>query len=372
MDFHLSDDLIAARDLAREILTDVAPLDRVVAVERTDSRIDDRLLTALADSGLTTLHLPAAAGGSDMGLAGLAVILIEQGRAVAPIPLWSSAIATYAVAQLGDERQVTQVFDPMGAGRLTLALEEFAGVPEEPRCLAEEGADGWTLTGTKAAVPTPAGAAYVLVSATTMGETGLFLVRTDAPGVSWERAETTSRDLAGHLTLHEAPAERLGGPDALTWTLQASALALAALQVGIGEGALALTADYLKGREQFGRSLGSFQAVQHQLADCWIDLDAMRVSLWQAVTAFDDSGSGAPSDATEIARVVDVARYWCGQAGADLVHRTQHLHGGIGVDVDYPIHRYYLWGKQTANTLGGPQASLAALGDLLAREEIRS
>jgi acyl-CoA dehydrogenase len=288
------------------------------------------------------------------------------------VPLWSSAIAAHAVAHLGDAEQVATVLGSDDAGRIALAVEEFAAPPEEPRCAAVPDGDGWTLTGTKAAVPTPEGAAYVLVSATTMEEPGIFLVRTDAPGVRWERAETTSRDWAGHLTLHAAPAERVGGPEALTWTLQASALALAALQVGIGEGALALTADYLKGRQQFGRSLGSFQAVQHQLADCWINLDAMRVTLWQAVTAFDGSGAGALADATEVARVVDVARYWCGQGGADLVHRTQHLHGGIGVDVDYPIHRYYLWGKQTANTLGGPQSALAALGDLITREEVRS
>lgn len=368
MDFTLSEDLLSVQGLARDIFTDRAPVDRVVAVEATDSRVDDDLWAALVDAGLTTLHLPEAAGGDDMGLSGLVVSLIEQGRVVAPVPLWSAAISAYAVAHLGTSEQVGRVLSVRGGGpaaRCTAALEEFSADPHSPRCAAVEDSDHWVLTGEKAAVPTPAGTAYVIVSAMTMDGPGLFLVRTEGSGVRWERAETTSRDWAGNLSLEQAPAERLGDEAALGWILQASSLALAALQVGIGEGALALTADYLKGREQFGRSLGSFQAVQHQLADCWIALDAMRVTLWHAVAAFEE---GAP----DAARLVDVARYWAGQGGADLVHRTQHLHGGIGVDVDYPIHRYYLWGKQTANTLGGPQAALASLGEFIAREEIRS
>ncbi|MBK8731196.1 MAG: acyl-CoA/acyl-ACP dehydrogenase [Tetrasphaera sp.] len=375
MDFHLSEDQRSVRDLAREIFTDRAALPRVVEVEASESRTDDVLLGALHSAGLLTMALPDSVGGDAMGLSGLAVVLIEQGRAVAPVPLWSSAIAAYAVARFGDSGAAERVGQAVAdGGRLALALEEFAGGVEEPRCAATESDGAWRLTGEKAAVPTHEGSALVVVTARTPDGPGLFLVEADAAGVSWERAETTSRDWAANLRLESVAAQRIGGPEALTWTLRAAACALAALQLGIGEGALALTAGYLKDREQFGRSLGSFQAVQHQLADCWIDLDAMRVTMWQAVCAMDlvDTGaSDAPGD-DELARMVDVARYWAGQGGANLVHRTQHLHGGIGVDVDYPIHRYFLWGKQVANTLGGPQSALAALGDLLAEVEVRS
>ena len=112
-------------------------------------------------------------------------------------------------------------------------------------------------------------------------------------------------------------------------------------------------------REQFGRPLGSFQAVQHQLADCWIDVDAMRLTLWQAL-----------EDGTR--RSALVAKWWCDQAGLDVVHRVQHVHGGIGVDVDYPVHRHFLWGKQISSTLGGSAAALADLGDLIAAEDVVS
>lgn len=375
MDFHLSEDQRSVQELARDIFSDQATLQRVVAVEASDSRTDDSLWAALQSSGLLTMALPENVGGDGMGLSGLAVVLIEQGRAVAPVPLWSSVIAAYAVARFGDKGAAELVAGTVAeGGRLALALEEFAGVVEEPRCAATESNGVWSLTGEKAAVPTPEGAALVLVSAQAADGPGLFLVKPDADGVTWARGETTSRDWSGNVRLDSVEAQRIGGPEALTWTLRAAACALAALQLGIGEGALAVTAGYLKDREQFGRSLGSFQAVQHQLADCWIDLDAMRVTMWQAVTAMDlaDAGAADAPGADELARAVETARHWSGQGGANLVHRTQHLHGGIGVDVDYPIHRYYLWGKQVANTLGGPHAALAALGDLLARVEVRS
>jgi acyl-CoA dehydrogenase len=125
-----------------------------------------------------------------------------------------------------------------------------------------------------------------------------------------------------------------------------------------------LAASYLSERVQFGRPLGSFQAVQHQLADCYIDIEAMRVTLWQAVTALEDG------EAAE--RAVLVAKWWAGEGGWNVVHRVQHVHGGIGVDTDYPVHRHFLWGRQIATTLGGAAAGLSRLGELLARETVAS
>ena len=134
----------------------------------------------------------------------------------------------------------------------------------------------------------------------------------------------------------------------------------AACRSGSPRARCALAASYLAEREQFGRPLGTFQAVQHQLADCWIDIDAMRVTLWQAI-----AGSQTGDVPTRSGAAL-VASWWRAQGGLDVVHRVQHVHGGIGVDVDYPVHRYFLWGKQLAGTLGGPASLLADLGDVLA------
>lgn len=356
MDFHLSEELAAVRDLARDIFTDQATTDRVREVEDSVTRVDERLWAELAKVGLVDIALPEEHGGAGLGLAGLCVLLEEQGRAVAPVPLWSAGVAALATAEHG----------VLADGRVTLALEEFAPAePGAPTCTATFERGSWLLSGTKAVVPSPRGAAAVLVSATSADGPGLFLAETDTGGLRWEPAETTSRDLSAHLHLDRATARPVGGSEAFRDTLRRATVALTAVQTGVTKGALALAARYLGERHQFGRPLATFQAVQHQLADCYIDVEAMDVTLWQALTSLADNAPDAD-------RAVLVAKWWADQAGLDVVHRTQHVHGGIGVDIDYPAHRYFLWGKQIAGTFGGAAAALADLGAHLALAEVAS
>ena len=365
MDFHLSEELVAVRNLARDIFTDQATTDRVREVEASATRVDEALWSELVKAGLVTIALPERWGGAGLGLDGACVVLAEQGRVVAPVPLWSAMVATMAVAEHGDDQQRDR-FLRDGAGRLTAALEEFAPAePAAPTCAARDRGGSWVLTGTKAVVPSPRGAEAVLVSATSERGPGLFLVDAGADGLVWERAETTSRDLSGHLHLDGVAARAVGGTAALRTTLRRAIVALAALQTGVARGALALAAGYLSAREQFGRPLATFQAVQHQLAECYIDTEGMEVTLWQAITSIAD-------EAADVDRAVLVAQWWADQAGLDVVHRTQHVHGGIGVDVEYPAHRYFLWGKQISSTFGGAAAVLADLGAHLAVEEVAS
>ncbi|MDI3422194.1 acyl-CoA dehydrogenase family protein [Streptomyces luteolus] len=378
MDFSLGEELEAVRDLAREIFTDRASPDRLRAVESSATRVDDRLWGDLAGAGLLGAVLPEEAGGAGLGAGGLCVLLEEQGRRVAPVPLWPALVGALAVATHGDPSLRAQLLPPVVAGtaRLTVALEEFGpadpGAPEVTATPTSsvgegvhsaEGAPGWCLTGTKAVVPAASGAGHVLVSARTASGTGLFLVAGDAAGTTWEYAETTSHDLSGHLTLDGAPAEAVGAPGTgvVDWTVRHARAALAAIQLGVSQGALGHAADHLRERQQFGRPLATFQAVQHQLADCYIEIDAMRVTLWYAVDAL---GGGTSEAVCESA--VLVAKWWAAEAGLNTVHRIQHLHGGIGVDTDYPVHRHFLWGKQLSSTLGGARADLTRLGDTLA------
>lgn len=370
MDFHLSEDLQEVEALAAEIFGDLADVDRVREVEKTDSRVDERLWGELAKAGLLGIALPEAHDGAGLGPAGLCVVLEQQGRTVAPVPLWAAGVGGLLLAEHGDDAQgglVSGIAD--GSVRLTLALEEFApDVPASPSTTATADDEAWVLTGTKAVVPGAVGATHVLVSATTDAGPGLFLVESGADGLTWTTTETTTRDHAGNLALAGARAQAVGEPGgpALPAALRLAAVALAAVQVGVAEGALKLAAAYLSEREQFGRPLATFQAVQHQLADCYIDIDAMRVTLWQAVSHVED---GEPKAAD---RAALVAKWWCDQAGLDVVHRVQHVHGGIGVDVDYPVHRYFLWGKQISSTLGGSAQALEDLGQLLTSAEVAS
>ncbi|GAA4594967.1 acyl-CoA dehydrogenase family protein [Planotetraspora phitsanulokensis] len=367
MDFTLDDELEAVRELAGKIFSDRARTDRVRLVEGTSTGIDEELWAELGRTGLLGIALPEEAGGAGLGLGALCVLLEEQGRAVAPVPLWPSAVAALAVARHGTAEQRESLLPGVAEGslRLTVALEEFgAPDPAEPGCVARRDGDAWRLTGVKAAVPSPFGAVGVLVSATAETGPGLFLVVSDDPtgpeGGAWDRVETTSHDRGGHLTLTGASATAVGVPGggALRETLHRAAVALAAVQLGVAQGALRHAVTHLSARRQFGRPLATFQAVQHQLADCYIDIDAMRVCLWQAVTAL-----GAEEGAEA---AVLVAKWWAGEAGLTVAHRVQHLHGGIGVDVDYPVHRHFLWARQISGTLGGPSADLARLGAVLA------
>ncbi|QIX25633.1 acyl-CoA/acyl-ACP dehydrogenase [Nocardioides sp. JQ2195] len=376
MDFSLDDDLLSLADLAKEILDDLASTDRVREVETTESRTDDKLWDALARAGFLGLTVPEEHDGAGLGLDALCVVLEEQGRHVAPVPLWSAGIAALAVARFGSPQQQSDLLPGAASGesRLTLALEEYDGAdPAAPLARAVADGDGWRLTGVKAVVPTLPGARRILVSATADSGPGLFLVDPAAAGLSTTLSDTTMHDLAAELVLDNTPAAALGvpGDEALSVTLRMAALALAAVQVGVADGAMRLAASYLSEREQFGRPLGSFQAVQHQLADCWIDIDAMRVTLWQALASDADDPTG-----TDPLRVAErcgwVAKWWCDKGGLDVVHRTQHVHGGIGIDLDYPVHRHFLWGKQISSTLGGEHAALAALGSLIATTEVTS
>ncbi|CNE58065.1 Short/branched chain specific acyl-CoA dehydrogenase [Mycobacterium tuberculosis] len=356
MDFTLGEELEAVRDLARQIFADRATQARIKAAEASERGFDESLWAELGETGLLGVALPEPVGGAGLGVAGLAVLLEEQGRTVAPVPIWPGVVAAMALASHGPAPQrdiLPSVLD--GSARLTVALEEFGpSDPASPRCTAVRDGDRWRLTGTKAVVPTPFGTSHVLVSASAADGPGLFLVETSTG--SWERAETTSRDVAGHLTLDGAPAQALaaGALDAMLRTVRA---ALAAVQVGVAEGALRMAAGHLSGREQFGRPLATFQAAQHQLADCYIEIDALRVCLWHAVSLI-DAGEDAET-------AVLVAKWWSDEGGLNVVHRVQHLHGGIGVDIDYPVHRHFLWGKQVSGTLGGASSDLDLLGAAL-------
>ncbi|MFI0367892.1 acyl-CoA dehydrogenase family protein [Actinomadura sp. 1N219] len=364
MDFTLGEELEAVRDLARQIFTDHATQERIKAAEQSRAGLlDASLWTALADAGLLGIALPEDAGGAGLGVGGLAVLLEEQGRAVAPAPIWPVLVAALTIAEHGTPEQrelLPAVAD--GTERLTIALEEFAPAdPAEPRCTAVRDEDGWLLTGTKAVVPTPSGANRILVAASSAADgPGLYLLDASAPGVSWEHTQTTTHDSAAHLTLDATPAQPVNdgdGDGALATALRLARVALAAVQVGVAEGALRLAAEYLAGREQFGRPLATFQAVQHQLADCYIEIDALRVCLWHAVSLI---AAGDDADSAVL-----VAKWWSDEGGLNVVHRVQHLHGGIGVDVDYPVHRHFLWGKQISGTLGGASHDLELLGAAL-------
>lgn len=371
MDFNFSENQIMVRDLARGILDKEMTPERVKAVTAQPDWCDRELWSTFAEAGLLSLAVPEDLGGMGFGIAEACVFLQEIGRVVAPAPVLPTLVlGGLAIAQFGSDAQKKQWLEPMAAGKamLTGALVDAGSAdPGKPATTARQDGSGWILDGQKVFVPAAHLAQRILVPATTGTGVGIFLVDPRAAGVSQTRQETTTKEplFAVKLSGVRVNATDLLGGDAqsasekLNWIYECAVIATCATQIGVSEKTVELTSRYVCERVQFGVPIGSFQAVQHRMADCYIDLEAMRWVTWRAAWKL-SQGSSATRD-------VAVAKFWAAEAGARIAAAAQHLHGGIGVDVDYPVHRYFLWSKALELSFGAAAPHLARLGRDMAR-----
>jgi acyl-CoA dehydrogenase len=371
MDFTYNDEQKAVAEAADAIFSGLVTPDRVKATEATEDRVDRELWAALAQADLVGLSLPEAYGGGGYGLVELAILLESQGRVVAPVPLWATvALGALPIAEFGSEALKAEVLPKVVAGEqiLTAALAAVAddiarGGPGRPAVTGTSGPDGLVLSGTAFAVPYGHVADRVLVPVAVDDGVVVAVVDPATVGVIIERAETTNREVHPHLHLDGvvvaadnllAGGDPARGHDVLFWILNRAWTGLCAIQVGVTEAAVAQTAEYLNTREQFGRPLSTFQGTMLRAADAAIDTECIRVTMQQAAWRLDN---GLDADLA-----VSVAAWFSADAGSRAVHATQHLHGGMGADIEYPIHRYFLWGKQIELLLGPPSAQVARLG----------
>jgi alkylation response protein AidB-like acyl-CoA dehydrogenase len=369
VDWSYDDDQLALRELARKMLEELAAHERLKQVEATDECVDRRLWGELAKANLLGLPFAESYGGSGLGLVELAILLEEIGRAVAPVPVFETVVlAGLPIAEFGDDAQRRRWLPRIASGEamLTAALSEpLAEDPEQARTTARREGGGFLLDGRKGLAPAVHVAERVLVPAAAAGGVGLFLLDPRAPGVSLSRQEVTSR--APHFVLELAGA-RVGDEDVLVapergaaaarWLRERATVGLCAMAVGVAERALQMTAAYTSERRQFDRPVGSFQAVHQRAGDAYIDVQAMRLTLAQAVHRL------AHGEDAEDA--LAVAKFWASEGGNRVTYAAQHLHGGIGVDLDYPLHRYYLWSRQLALTLGAATPQLVRIGEAIA------
>jgi alkylation response protein AidB-like acyl-CoA dehydrogenase len=370
VDFDLTDEQQATAEVAAKLLGDKSTPEALRALDHADDlRFDRDLWRAMAEAGLLGIGLPVEHGGAGLGLVELCLVLEEVGRRTAPVPaLASLAFAGLPVARFGSAEQQAALLPPLAGGAIvpTAALVEPLGDPLRPATAARPDGDGWVLDGTKTNVPAALVADTVLVPATTPGgATGVFVVAADAPGLSCERQATTSGTPEAQL---ELVGVRLSGDAALgpvdeagtvlRWTVEHATVAACAVMAGLAAEAVRITGEYTSSREQFGRPIATFQAVGQRAADAYVDAHAIRLTMLQAAWRLT---AGFPAD-----REVAIAKYWASAGGQRVVHAAQHLHGGIGVDRDYPLHRYFLLAKQLELTLGGANRQLVNLGRLLA------
>jgi acyl-CoA dehydrogenase len=199
----------------------------------------------------------------------------------------------------------------------------------------------------------------LLVPARTGDVATVFLVDPRGAGVTMERSESTARDPLTTVRLAGAEAEALGDDPAIVpWIVAHLTAGLCAMQAGVCAEALRLTAAHVSEREQFGQKIATFQAVAQRAADAYIDTEAVTLTARQAAWRL---GAGLDADAA-----LDTAKFWAAEGGFRVAHAAQHLHGGIGVDTEYPLFRYFRRTRQIELTLGGAAVHLTQLGDRIA------
>jgi alkylation response protein AidB-like acyl-CoA dehydrogenase len=332
MDFTFPLEADEAADLVASILRDHTGPERLKAVEANGDRFDRELWTTLTNSF----------DWSELSLIELCRILVEVGRTVAPVPLAVHGPSVFLLNELGIDAQ----------GRLITAAvaEERAHLPATPTTTS----DGNTVTGVKTLVRAGMTADAFLVTASTADGPRVFLVDADAEGVTREAQHTSDGDATALVTFVDAPAAIVGGDDTAHRYGELLTVTAAAEQLGVTEGALRLTADYAKTREQFGRPIGTFQAVGQRLADGFIDVLCQRLALWQAVWRL--------SEGIDASTEVAVAKLWAADAGHRLAHTTVHVHGGVGIDLDGTAHRYFTAAKRFEFLFGGATEQALNIG----------
>ncbi len=387
MDFNYSEEQEAVRQLAGQIFSERATHERLKQIEAEaadEGPIDRDLWRELAAAGLLGIHLSEDVGGAGLDFVAACLVIEAAGRTAAYVPVVESMVyGALPIARFGTDTQRKTWLSGVASGEtiLTSALAELVGeviLPggAEPATTATVQADGtWVISGTKACVPAALVADAILVPATctsadgaTIG-VGVFIVDAAADGVTLTKQTTTTGrpEAIVELTDVRVGTDRLLGEsiDAapiVAFVSEHATTALCVQEAGACSTALDLTAEYTKTRVQFEKPIATFQAVGQRAADAYVDTEAIRLTAWQAASRL---AAGLPASAE-----VAVAKYWAAEGGQRVVHAASHLHGGVGVDRDYPLHRFFLLTRHIELTLGGANESLRRLGRQLADEPV--
>jgi alkylation response protein AidB-like acyl-CoA dehydrogenase len=387
MDFTYSEEQEAVRQLAGQIFTDRVTHERLKQLESEagdEGPFDRDLWKELASAGLLGIHLSEDVGGAGLDFVAACLVVEAAGRTAAYVPVVETMVyGAVPIAQFGTDAQRKTWLAGVAAGEtvLTAALAELNGEVilaggTEPATTATAKGDGsWSLSGTKACVPAALVADAILVPAQcktadgTVTGLGVFIVDPKAPGVTLTRQSTTTGRPEAIVELADVQVppdgllgEGVNGAAVVSVITEFATTALCVLEAGACAAALDLTAEYTKTRVQFEKPIATFQAVGQRAADAYVDTEAIRLTAWQAASRL---ASGLPASA-EIA----VAKFWAAEGGQRVVHAASHLHGGVGVDRDYPLHRYFLLTRQIELTLGSANESLRRLGRILADEPV--
>ncbi len=368
MDFAKTEIHSSIEELAQKIFCDIVDDEYHRSSHEGERGFDSDLWATLAEAGLLGASISEKWGGSAMGFLEVTALFEAQGVVLSQLPLWQSIVAAAAIEKFATSDQCEVLLPALIAGETHFSLA-FADVAREGLGTSLV-VDDDTISGVIGDVPFAAGAAVILLPFIDRGGWSIYMldVNKDPVLLDLQRASNgephyrlsfDSMDLDASRFLGERGlSDSIANNSMIEWMLQRCYTALSALQLGVVQEILTRTAAYVSERHQFNKPLAAFQAVTHRAANGYMDCAALRACIWQAAWRLSEG-----LDATAESRT---AKWWACEAGHRLGHTGQHLHGGLGSDVDYPIHRFFLWAKQLEFTLGGGQEQLAQLGSQLA------
>ena len=371
MDFGFSEQQRDVQNLARQILSDNVTAEKLSQYDDYKAeRFDRELWQKLAEAGLLGVAIDEEFGGMGFGFFELGLLVEEAGRSIAPLPLISHLIsAALPIQQFASHAQKQTWLPKVASGEivLTAALSEaYNDDPTQPYLTtAKAEGDSLVLNGEKTNVPFAHIADRILLAAKTSDGIAVVLLDPKAEGVSLSAQQVTTYEPQYVVSLNNV---RIGAGDILAtgmdgqalmqWLAERTTVALCAHQLGASDKAMRMSASYTAERKQFGVLISTFQAVGHRAANCFIDVECLRLNTYQAISRL-DGGLDATNE-------VQIAKIWAGDVGHRVSYAAQHLHGGTGIDRDYPLWRYCTWLRYNEMALGGSAKTLAKLGKRIA------
>lgn len=369
MDFSYSEEQLEVAELAQKILGDQTQVDRLKVIEAQTDYLDEKLWADLAQAGLLGVAINEEYGGMGFGFETLCLLIEEVGRTVAPVPVIPALVSTAQTLQRFASKDINDRYlSDLVCGKNILSAAMIEPGNENlarPGTWAVKVDDDWLLTGVKQCVPFANRAKRILLTA--MSDEGLIALLVDptAHGVTLHRQKVTTPESQFEMILDgviatEVVAENDSAEALAQWMFETTAAAYSAMATGLCVKMMRMTASYTSERHQFGVPVATFQAVGHRAADCFIDVECLRLTSQQAISLLDQS-----ADASE---AVLIAKIWTGDVTHRVSQASQHLHGGIGVDRDYALFRYALWARQIELSCGCSAELTGRLGQDIAAE----
>jgi alkylation response protein AidB-like acyl-CoA dehydrogenase len=371
VDFGFSPEQQAVLEAASKLLSDKSSPESLVRLEKSSLVFDRDLWGELARAGLLCLAIPERYGGAGLTILEGCVLLVEQGKNLSPVPLLPNIVAGLILSKYANEHIKEKYLPSIATGEIiaSVGLPSLT-IPDEYSMRSLFGSEfrighqsGYELSGMLSCVRGATISNVLIVPFCAQDSIRrIAVVDVKAPGVQIERIVTTDLQESGAVYLgnvrvmsEDIIADE--NDDPLRLLVQSYSVGVCALQYGVCDQAVKLTARYVSERHQFGKPLASFQAVALRAADAFIDSEAIGATMWNAAWNL--------SEGYECESEVQVAKWWASEAGHRVIHAVQHLHGGMGADITYPIHRFFLWGKQLDLEIGSGPLMLARLGRAL-------